>query len=98
MSIALVIAATFQSVLRTPARRKLRLKLAKITHDLASYNILFQLLMTSAAPIDDTALRSPPPPEALETLRLELISREGEIEIWKFYRDFFLLTCSRLGV
>lgn len=86
MSLALCIAFVFQTVLRTPARKKLRLQLAAVTHSLASYNILFQALMTAAVPVDVVVSDISEGGEgetkrlAIETIRLELIARESRIQ------------------
>lgn len=82
MMIALVISFLFQTLLRTPARKKLRLKLAGITSQLASYNILFQYLMSAAAPIsaegefDITSKNQ----LAIVAMRNELVARELQLQ------------------
>jgi hypothetical protein len=55
MTIALLIAILFQTLLRVPARKKLRLQLAQVTGQLASYNILFQAMMNEVVPVGGRA-------------------------------------------
>ncbi|KAK4054888.1 hypothetical protein OIV83_000812 [Microbotryomycetes sp. JL201] len=78
LGISIVISAFFQLViLRTPARRKLRLQIANVTFALSAYNMLLQSHVNVVAPGDD----APNPPEhALVKVHQELVARENQIQ------------------
>ncbi|KAK4705656.1 hypothetical protein P7C70_g538, partial [Phenoliferia sp. Uapishka_3] len=79
MSIAILIAATFQLLLfRAPARRQLRLKIAEVTFALSSYNTLLQSNINCLAPADETPV---PPVDALDRVQGELIKRERKVQV-----------------
>jgi hypothetical protein len=83
MTIALLIAILFQTLLRVPARKKLRLQLAQVTGQLASYNILFQAMMNEVVPVGGRAAeetQSESKVLAIASIRIELIARESQIQ------------------
>lgn len=83
LSIALAIASVFMIlILRSPARKTLRVKLSQITFALGSYSILLTMMVEAFAPIElETAADRPSPnPEAVAAVREELIRREGQIQ------------------
>lgn len=83
LAIAIGIASIFQIfILRVPARRTLRIKLSNLTFALSNYSILFGIYGEALAPIERQVNKSrpPPDPEALATVRLELVRRERQLQ------------------
>ncbi|KAM0793227.1 hypothetical protein ACM66B_000693 [Microbotryomycetes sp. NB124-2] len=78
LGISIVISSVFQLViLRTPARRKLRLQIADVTFALSAYNMLLQSHVNVVAPGDE----GPSPPQhALVKVHQELVARENQIQ------------------
>lgn len=96
LSISILISAVFQLlILRTPARRKLRLEIASVTFALSSYNTLLQSNVSNRILVWPTILTHQctqinlvapadsapvPPQEALAKVQRELIKRESVIQ------------------
>ncbi|GAA5925622.1 hypothetical protein JCM10213_008838 [Rhodosporidiobolus nylandii] len=82
MCIALCIAGIFQAfILRTPARRTLRKKLASICWSLSAHSILLSYLNEALMPMTSNSMDHPEPDwTALAVVRQELIGREAMIQ------------------